>query len=631
MRPDTALGLLLCGAALWLDYAGQASRAKRQLAQSCAVMAGLLGVTRLIGQLLGKNLSVSEWLFASSVRHVTPGQMSVMTAVTFVLLGGALFFSSRRRGFAAAQYLLVTVGILSMFNVIGLLYGLRSSYGIAFTPGRSAMAIHTSVGLLTLCAGALLSRPSWGIMATINSQAPGGVLARRLLPAALLIPAVTGWLRWQGQLKGFYDTAFGLTLFTAVNIFVFTFLIWRNAQILNRLDVERARAEGGMRQLADSMPQMVWTAAADGNVDYYNQRWYDYTGLNFEQTKNWGWQPILHPDDLQATTDRWTNALTTGDRYEVECRLKRARDGAYRWHLARARAVRDAQGTVARWFGSCTDIEEHRQAEAKIKILNQGLEERVRQLARANEELKGSSVQLEQSNSELQDFASVASHDLQEPLRKVQTFGDRLKTGYGAALDEQGRDYLDRMLNAAKRMQSLIQDLLMFSQVTIRAQPFLPVDLAIVTREVLSDLEVRIHETNAQVEVGELPIIEADAIQMRQLLQNLIGNALKFHQKGKAPAVRVYEQEPGSGPRADGMFRLIVEDQGVGFDEKYLDRIFTMFQRLHGRAEYEGTGVGLAICRKIVQRHGGEITGKSTPGQGASFLVSLPVRRRVEK
>jgi light-regulated signal transduction histidine kinase (bacteriophytochrome) len=176
-------------------------------------------------------------------------------------------------------------------------------------------------------------------------------------------------------------------------------------------------------------------------------------------------------------------------------------------------------------------------------------------------------------------------------------------------------------------MQSLIQDLLRFARITSQAHPFLPVDLAQVTQEVLSDLEVRIAETNGQVEVGELPVIDADAMQMHQLFQNLIGNALKFHQKGKPPVIRVYVESRDFPELADHMLRLVVEDNGIGFDEKYLDRIFTVFQRLHGRTEYEGTGIGLAICRKIAQRHGGDITARSIPGQGASFLIALPFRQ----
>jgi len=268
-----------------------------------------------------------------------------------------------------------------------------------------------------------------------------------------------------------------------------------------------------------------------------------------------------------------------------------------------------------------TERDKLQEAQIHVRERTAALDQMNEQLMAANEELKGSSLRLERSNRELQDFASVASHDLQEPLRKVQAFGDRLKTGSGAALDAQGRDYLERMLSATKRMQSLIQDLLSFCRVTSYARLFLPVDLAQVAREVLSDLEVRIAETNASVEVGHLPTIDADALQMRQLLQNLIGNALKFHQKDKAPAVRLHSEIT-----ADGMLRLMVQDQGIGFDEKYLDRIFTVFQRLHSRAEYAGTGVGLAICRKIAQRHGGDITAKSAPGLGTSFLVVLPYR-----
>jgi len=248
-------------------------------------------------------------------------------------------------------------------------------------------------------------------------------------------------------------------------------------------------------------------------------------------------------------------------------------------------------------------------------------------LGTERDKLQEAQVRLEQSNRELQDFTSVASHDLQEPLRKVQAFGDRLKTSCRAGMDEQGRDCLDRMLKATQRMQTLIRDLLAFAQVTSQAKPLLAVDLARVTQEVLSDLEIRIAETNALVEVGDLPTIDADATQMHQLLQNLIGNALKFHQIGKPPRVRVYAAETDFRQTADGMLRLVVQDEGIGFDEKYLDRIFAMFQRLHGRGEYEGTGVGLAICRKIAQRHGGDISAKSSPNKGASFLITLPFRR----
>ncbi|MDO8413675.1 MAG: PAS domain S-box protein [Gallionellaceae bacterium] len=239
----------------------------------------------------------------------------------------------------------------------------------------------------------------------------------------------------------------------------------------------------------------------------------------------------------------------------------------------------------------------------------------------ADEQLKKFATQLDQSNRELQDFASIAAHDLQEPLRKISAFGDRLQSACGESLSEQGRDYLKRMQNASERMQALINDLLTLSRVTSKGQPFVPTDLAQSVREVLSDMEIRIEQCGGRVELGELPTIDADPSQMRQLLQNLIGNALKF--KGEAaPVVKIYQQSS-----APNTCTILVEDNGIGFDEKYLDRIFIIFERLHSRSDYEGTGIGLAVCRKIVERHGGTITARSTPGQGATFMVTLPLKQ----
>ncbi len=238
--------------------------------------------------------------------------------------------------------------------------------------------------------------------------------------------------------------------------------------------------------------------------------------------------------------------------------------------------------------------------------------------------------ELARSNAELQEFAYVASHDLQEPLRKIQAFSDRLQSKCRDALTEQGRDYLERMQGAARRMQGLIEDLLTLSRVTTQAQPFVPTDLNQVVREVLSDLEVRLRQTGGGVEVGELPTLDADPGQMRRLCQNLLSNALKFHQDGEPPAIRIYSsrlQSVATGMGFSDRWQIFIEDNGIGFDEKYLDRIFNPFQRLHGRGEFEGTGMGLAICRKIVERHGGTLEARSTPGEGTTFIATLPANQ----
>ena len=252
----------------------------------------------------------------------------------------------------------------------------------------------------------------------------------------------------------------------------------------------------------------------------------------------------------------------------------------------------------------------------------------------ADEKLKRFAEKLESSNAELDSFASVASHDLQEPLRKIQAFGDRLRVKCADQLGEQGRDYLGRMQNASERMQVLIQDLLKLSRIASRAKPFEPCKLGKVVADVLNDLEVAIDEKHARIAVGELPLIDADALQMRQLFQNLIVNALKFQKPGESPVVTISceietatTNELPRAPRGSEFCRISVRDNGIGFEQKFADQIFVVFQRLHTRQEYEGTGIGLAVCRKITDRHGGSIVAKSAEGEGAAFTVTLPMKQ----
>jgi light-regulated signal transduction histidine kinase (bacteriophytochrome) len=247
--------------------------------------------------------------------------------------------------------------------------------------------------------------------------------------------------------------------------------------------------------------------------------------------------------------------------------------------------------------------------------------------------LRQYAIKLEQSNKELENFAFVASQALQEPLRKIESFGNRLVTRCGDHLGDDGKMYVERMQNAAVRMRRLIIDLLSYSRVTTQAQPFVPLKPEKILQDVLGDLQVAIEEAGATVEVGRLPMIEGYPTQIRQLFQNLISNAVKFRTHDRAPRIKV---EGRITTRRQGLQNLkvcqiSVHDNGIGFDEKYLGRIFAVFQRLHGRSEYEGTGIGLATCRKIVDRHNGTIAANSKPGAGSTFIVTLPVKQIVQE
>ena len=384
-------------------------------------------------------------------------------------------------------------------------------------------------------------------------------------------------------------------------------------------------SEARFRTMAEAMPQIVWMTRPDGATSYFNLRWYEYTGLTPEQSLGWNWITPLHPDDLARSKARWQVSVETMTPYEVEYRF-RAADGTYRWFLARANPILNERGQVARWLGTCTDIDDSKQQAEQLEDL-----------------VERRTLALRRSNEELEKFAYIASHDLQEPLRKIQAFGDRLSTRYKAGLGEQGQDYIARMLDSAGRMRRLIDDLLSFSRVTTKVNPLAPVDLNAVARDVLSDLEVGIAQSEGRVEVGPLPTLPADPVQMRQLLQNLIGNALKFRRPGVPPVVTVAAKylravlpDPPSKsvaplPGTPASYRLTVRDNGIGFEPQYAARIFELFQRLHGRQQYEGTGLGLAICKKIAERHGGTIVAEGLPGEGSTFTIDLPLTLELER
>jgi PAS domain S-box-containing protein len=383
-----------------------------------------------------------------------------------------------------------------------------------------------------------------------------------------------------------------------------------------KLDQEKQRLLSELEQSAERSRLLIdgvrdyalFTMDPEGRVTSWNTGAQRIKGYKEEEIVGKHFSVFYERSDVEAgRPEQDLKRAVDTDRYEVEGRRVR-KDGSAFWSSVIITSLRSPDGRLRGFAKITRDITKRRQVELALSIFT---------------------ARLQRSNEDLQEFAMIASHDLQEPLRKIQMFGDRLKQQFAEPLGPTGQDYINRMQSAASRGQTLIEGLLAYSRVTTKAQLPVLVDLRAIAIEVTADLEARIAQVGGTIEIGSLPAIEADPLQMRQLIQNLLGNALKFRRPEVAPAVRILAT-PLETQDARAGWQIAVTDNGIGFDEKYLDRIFKLFQRLHERGTYEGTGMGLAISRKIVERHHGTITARSTPGQGTTMLVTLPLHQPEE-
>jgi PAS domain S-box-containing protein len=367
------------------------------------------------------------------------------------------------------------------------------------------------------------------------------------------------------------------------------------------------KSEQHFRGLANAMPQIVWTARSDGLIDYYNQRWFDYTGMTYDQSLEWAREPALHPDDVQKCIEQWTHSFTTGEPYQIEYRLKRVSDGTYRWHLGRALAIRNESGQIGRWFGTSTDIDDHKRAEAEISVLNETLEQRVTERT----------AQLEAANKELEAFSYSVSHDLRAPLRAINGFARIVSENFSAQLPEKGRQYLERICEGGKRMGELIEDLLRFSQLSRQPVNRRTVDTVEVVQNVIEDLKPQQNGREIDVRLTKLPSCEGDPGLLKQVWVNLISNAIKYTRDRKPAIVEI------GWSSINGESVYFVRDNGTGFDMQYANKLFGVFERLHRSDEFEGTGVGLAIVQRIVHRHGGRVWAEASVDRGATFSFTL--------
>jgi PAS domain S-box-containing protein len=728
MNPMTALAIVLLGTALCLSPPRSPAPSGAWVPQLCALLAALIGLVRLSGYVFGFDPGIDDLLFAERIAAAThASRLAPHTALTLLLLGGALALEPHvtPRARLAVQVLALAASVAALVSVTGHAYGTEMLSG--------AMALNTALAFLLLAAGVLWSHPERGVAAVFASRTTGGALARRLIPAIILIPFALGWLQLAGQRAGLYDTAGGAALFVVGIIVVLAaFAAW-SAHSLGRADTERRAAQRALRVGEERFRLLV------GSVRDYAIYMLDPTGLvaswnrGAQQIKGYTPEEIVgqhfsrfYPPDAVAAGMPATALQTAAQagRFEEE-NWRIRKDGSRFWADVVITPIRDDRGTLLGFAKVTRDLTERQRAEEALRAS----EERFRTLAmtandaiisadsrgdityfnpgaerifgyavdevtgkaltllmperfrdphrtgmarylatgearvvgktvelvgrkrdgtefplelslaswkrgpetaftaiirditerKAGEEtLRRYAAQLESANAELDAFAYSVSHDLRAPLRSLDGFSQALLEDYRDRLDAQGTDYLQRVRSASQRMAQLIDDLLNLSHVTRTQMEVGPVDLSAMAHGVAAELRKRDRSRQVDFAIEPALVAQADRGLMSVVLENLLGNAWKF--TGKRDAARI---ELGV-TRHNGSPAYFVRDNGAGFDMTYAAKLFGAFQRLHGTADFEGTGIGLATVQRIIHRHGGRVWAEAAPERGATFYFTLP-------
>ncbi len=628
MNPATALCFIGLGAALLLCRNPQASATAKRSARLITVVVLAVGSIRLVMYIFGVDAGIDQLLFPNALdsdASGVPNRMAPNTAALFVALALALYFvdHTTKRGWRPTEWLAIATSITALIATLGYFFGVGSLYQVKFF---IPMAVNTSTTFLLLSVGVLMARPKEGALATITSDLAGGLLARRLILGALTITIVLSLLRLEGETAGLFELQFGVALMTSMTIVMLIAYFWFLARAMNNIDAARKAVESRLRAahhelqeqhdlmktILASMGEGIAVADLDEHFVLFNPAAQAITGRTPTQEGSTAWSKhfgVFKPD---RTTPFPVDELAlkvalrgeSVDDQEQFLRNEQSPDGRY--VSVSARPLRKPDGEVRGGLVVFRDITERKKLEQRLLAFNAELERRVEERTQ----------ELARSVAQLQQFAYVASHDLQEPLRMVTSYLQLIDRRYRDKLDDTAREFINYAVDGATRMKQLIVDLLEYSRVESRAGKFTKVDLAKLLMDVTRVLEPVIKETGAQITFGELPEIVADATQLRQLFQNLVANSLKFRGED-APRVEIAAERDGEG------WQFSVRDNGIGLDPEHGERIFEMFQRLHSRDAYPGTGIGLAICKKIVERHGGRIWVESAPGVGATFYFTV--------
>lgn len=609
MKANAALAFILAGGSLWLLRTEQADRRARRIAQVCACAVALVGLLTLGEYLLGRDFGIDQLLFRDTeVAPRPPGRMAISVALSFLMVGLALLLLAlhNRRGHLLAQILALTAALPNVLALTGYAYDVASLYSAG---AYSAVALHAASAFVLLCLGILFARPDRALMAVLTSDSAGGYMARRLLLAVIITPPLLGWLILAGQRAGLYDSTLGLSLLAVSSIAVFVVVISFNARSLHQIDVQRRQAEEERARLAGEQAARAEAEAARERIvsilesitDAFfalNREW-RFTYLNKEaerllqKTREQLMGKCIWDEFPEAVGSTFHHEYHRAVAEQVAVSFQEFYPPLDGWFEVRAYPARAGLSVYFR------DVTERHQAEEEIKRLNADLRRRA--------------TELDATNKELEAFSYSVSHDLRAPLRGIDGFSQALLEDYADKLDEQGKDYLQRMRTASQRMAQTIDDLLNLSRITRSQMRHETVDLSAMAQEIATELQKTQPEREAQFIITPGLLAIGDVRLLRIALSNLLGNAWKF--TGNHPRARI---EFGVTEH-EGRPAFFVRDDGVGFDMAYAGKLFGAFQRLHAMNEFPGTGVGLATVQRIIHRHGGRVWAEGAVEKGATF------------